>query len=219
MKKNKITIILIVIAIAIIATVCILFGKNDNNTDINAPIINIGDQNNDLNNDINEENDDVNNEEEEEEINYQQVELNKKKETYEFDKLHLEFTGTSTGEGEDYFKYLLNIKYNGKKIESNFFNDNKNYRIYSSEMAANFRIYKIEDVYVLVSSIARQCLGSEAIVFNTDGKVLKTFAMAEISVEDNIINVSTSDDNNCMILNNYKNSKYKVIGKTITEQK
>lgn len=217
MKKNKITIILIVIAIIIIATICILFGKNDNNTDINAPIINIGDQNNDLNNDINEENDDVNNEEEEEEINYQKVELNKKKETYEFDKLHLEFTGTPTG--EDYFKYLLNIKYNGKKIESTFFNDNKNYRIYSSEMAADFRIYKIEDVYVLVSSIARQCLGSEAIVFNTDGKVLKTFAMAEISVEDNIINVSTSSDDNCMDLNNYKNSKYKVSGKTITEQK
>ena len=83
------------------------------------------------------------------------VKLENKNESFDFDKLHLEFTG-SDADCENCYYYDLTIKYDGKEVGKGFFNDEENFRVFSTNMAASFVINKIDNVYVIVSSIASQ---------------------------------------------------------------
>ena len=47
-------------------------------------------------------------------------------------------------------------------------------------MAASFKIYKIEEVYVLVSNLGSQCFLNDVLIFNTDGETLKMLANVDI---------------------------------------
>ena len=209
-KNNKGVIALLIVIIIILSALCILFatdtisfnsnGVNDNaaNEDINTnEDIDANDQSNVENNDviISDDEDDTNAQENEK---YKNITLSKENESFDYDKLHLEFNGVPTEEGDGYFNYVLNIKYDGKNINSSFFNDKENYRIWSSNMAANFKVYKIDNIYILISSIAKQCFCDEIMIINTDGDVLKTFTTAEFSIDGQNIVIKTSDNGQCM---------------------
>lgn len=147
--------------------------------------------------------DNTNNNEKKEEQNKQQtnpqiIELSKENESFDFDKLHLDFYGIKTNDGEYYYKYTLKTTYDNKEIASDFFNDKDNYRIWSRNMAADFRVFKIDEVYIFVSFIAKQCFFDEIMIFNTNGDVLKTFTTADIDIKDHSIRVKTSDNGQCM---------------------
>lgn len=134
------------------------------------------------------------------------VELKKENETFDFNKLHLEFKGTKVE--EDYYNYSLNIKYDDKEIDGTIFDK----KIASTNMAASFKIYKRGLVYVLVSNTSRQCFPSEALVFNTNGSILNTFSSAEIEINENKITVTESYDGNCMDTSNAKTYNYEISG-------
>lgn len=125
--------------------------------------------------------------------------LKKKNQTYNIGKLHLDFEGTTYYKTDDeYYQYVLNIKYDDKEIDSSFFNDKNNYRIWSHNMAADFKIYKVDDIYILVSFIAKQCFYDEIMIFNTNGEILKTYTTAIFNINDSSINIRTSDNGKCM---------------------
>jgi hypothetical protein len=207
-KNYKGIITMLIIIIVILSAFCILLAtgtisfKNCDCENNNDQLIENDDNitnNEDLNNENNSE--DLNDEiitNPEENSNYKSINLSKATETFDFDKLHLEFNGTNTKNGEEYFNYALNIKYDGKNINNAFFNDKDKYRIWSSNMAANFKVYKVDNVYILVSSIAKQCFGDEIMIFNTNGEVLKTFTISEFSIDGSSISISTSDNGHCM---------------------
>ena len=92
----------------------------------------------------------------------------------------------------------MNIKYDDKDIDSTFFNDKNNYRIWSHNMAADFKVYKIENTYILVSFIAKQCFCGEVMIFNTNGDVLKTFTSSDFDIDGSSIKIRTSDNGQCM---------------------
>ena len=125
------------------------------------------------------------------------IKLENKNESFDFDKLHLEFTGSDADCEECYF-YDLTIKYDGKEVGKGFFNDEENSRVFSTNMAASFVIHKIDNVYVVISSIASQCYGRNILIFNTEGKTLEMFSSADINVEDHNIHVEVSPSGNCM---------------------
>ena len=137
-------------------------------------------------------------EQNEQQTNQQIIELSKENESFDFDKLHLDFYGIKTDDGEDYYKYTLKTTYDNKEIASDFFNDKDNYRIWSRNMAADFRVFKIDEVYIFVSFIAKQCFFDEIMIFNTNGDVLKTFTTAEFSIDGQNIVIKTSDNGQCM---------------------
>ncbi len=124
-------------------------------------------------------------EEKEDKITKHEVNLEKENEKFEFGKLSLEFIGSVYDEcGKDCYLYTLNTKYDGKEVGKGFFNDEENYRVFSSNMAANFMVYQIDEVYVLVSGIASQCYGKNILIFNTAGETLKMFSDSDIEIND-----------------------------------
>ena len=118
------------------------------------------------------------------------VELVKPNEKFEFGKLNLEFYGTKVQGCEGCYDYTLGIKYNGESIKTDFFNEKD--RIHSSNMAASFKVYKIEGIYIIASNLGRQCFPSAVLIFNAEGKVLKTYSDADLTVEGKQIKIEAS---------------------------
>ena len=129
---------------------------------------------------------------------YNTIWLSGQYESFVFDKLDLSFNGTIVDTANGYYNYVLDIKYDGKQIDGSIFNDKNNYRIWSHNMAADFKIYKVDNVYVLLSFRAKQCFGNDIIFMNTDGDVLKSFTNAEFKLDNKQVDISTSDNGQCM---------------------
>ena len=87
---------------------------------------------------------------------------------------------------------MLNIKYDGKEVENNYFKDDEYYRISSSNMAASFTVYKIDEVYILVSNFGSQCYPNNILFFNTSGETLKIFSAADINISNRNIEIEIS---------------------------
>ncbi len=132
------------------------------------------------------------------------VKLEKANESFKFDQLSLEFQGNKLDECEECYYYFLKTKYNGKDIDDIFYNDDENSRILSSNMAASFKVYKIGKVYLLVSNVGKQCYSNNVLIFNTEGKTLKMFANADITINGKNIDVEVSPSGNCMGEPEYK---------------
>ena len=126
------------------------------------------------------------------------LELSKENESFDINLLHLDFYGVKMEDSEDYYRYTARIFYNNKEINNNFFNDINHYRIWSHNMSADFKVYQMENVYVLVSFIAKQCFENEVMIINTNGDVLKTFSETNIDFDDSVITIRTSDNGQCM---------------------
>ena len=187
-KKSALVPILLLIII-ILVVLCVLFATDVISFKTNANVVNEPE--------IFDEKEEKN---EKDTFNSTIIELKKENESFDFEKLHLDFKGVSTEDGDDFYKYLLDIKIDNNDIDSSFFNDNSNYKIWSNNMAANFKIYRFDNVYVLVSFIAKQCFCDEVMIINTNGEVLETFTNAtfEFDKDTNLLNISTSEDGECM---------------------
>ena len=203
-KNNKGVIVLLIVIIVILSVLCILLATGTISFNSMSANDNPATEDNNANGENNIKNDDVIDSDDEndastqENAKYKTVTLSKENESFDLDKLHLDFSGTHTKEGDEYFNYVLNIKYDDKNINSSFFSDKENYRIWSSNMAAEFKVYKIDNMYILVSSIAKQCFCDEIMFFNANGNVLKTFTTAEFSINEQNIVIRTSDNGQCM---------------------
>lgn len=195
----------------------ILFFNTDNFMNENNTLTN---ENNNIldKNDNNEKQEEVNQQNQ----NLQIIELSKENESFDSDKLHLDFYGVNTNDENDtYYNYTLKITYNNKEINNIFFNDKDNYRIWSHNMASNFKVYKVDEVYILVSFIARQCFVNEVMIFNTNGDVLKTISNCDFEIKNNNIKIRISDNNQCMGLNwesHIKEYNYEIKGLQLIEK-
>ena len=126
------------------------------------------------------------------------VKLEKENEKFEFGKLSLEFTGGENGECEKCYYYNLNIKYDGKEVGKGFFDDEEVSRINSSNMSSTFTVYKIDEVYILVSGFGSQCYPNNVLIFNTEGKTLEMYSNADIDINNKAIDIEVSPEGNCM---------------------
>ena len=128
-----------------------------------------------------------------------EINLEKGNESFELDKLKLEFIGSVYSEcGEDCYLYSLNIKYDDKEVGKGFFNDEENFRIFSKNMTASFTVYKIDEIYILVSNVGSQCYPENILIFNTEGKTLEMYSNADITVDNKNISIEVSPSHNCM---------------------
>lgn len=223
-QKNNKNLIIITIFVTIFLIICILFATETISLKPNNINNSYHEENNNLTNDNNPSDDDSYKEDEvdiQENKSQELLILEKETETFNLEKLNLEFKGIPNKEGKGYFNYTLNIKYDGKNINNDFFNDKKNYRIWSTNMTGDFRVYKIDNVYILKSFIAKQCFGDEIMIFNTNGEILKTFTKAEISIDGSTININISDNGQCMgedYESHITKHNYKVNGLELIEQ-
>ena len=137
--------------------------------------------------------------EKEDEISKYEVNLEKQNEKFETGKLNLEFIGSIYSEcGENCYLYSLNTKYDGKEVGKGFFNDEENFRIFSKNMSASFTIYKIDEIYILVSSSGSQCYPENVLIFNTKGETLQMYSNVDITINNRNIHIEISPEHNCM---------------------
>ena len=118
------------------------------------------------------------------------VELIQQDEKFEFGKLNLEFKGSAVEGCKNCYNYTLDLKYDDKQIKTNFFSDKS--KINSTNMAASFKVYKIEGVYILASNLGRQCFPYAVLIFDAEGNVLKTYSDVDITVEGYDVTIETS---------------------------
>ena len=142
------------------------------------------------------------------------LKLKDEHEVYNLGKLKLDFKGTTYKSDEGHYTYILDIEYDDKTIDNTFFNDSSKNKIWSHNMAANFRVYRIDGVYILVSTIAKECFCDEVMIFNVNGEVLKTFTTASFKLDNNDLKISVSDNGQCLgpdYESHIKEYNYKVV--------
>ena len=144
------------------------------------------------------------------EVKSKEYELNEANETHSFEGLNMSFKGTDGG--NDDYEYILETKYNGTVIDTSFL-DNK---IWSSNRASHFNVYKIGNIFVLDSFRAAQCNDDTIMIINTKGKVLKTYESISLKVEDTRINVTKND---CFNSDSSESYVYEVNGYSLKEIK
>ena len=119
-KNNKGVIILLIVIIVILTTLCVLFATGTINLNSNRVNDNNANKDIDANDQSNVENIDVvvsddqndeNDTNEQEHEKYKTITLSKENESFDLDKLHLDFSGVTTKEDDGYFNYVLNIPY------------------------------------------------------------------------------------------------------------
>lgn len=113
------------------------------------------------------------------------------------DNIKMIFNGEKEEESEDLYMYTMQIIVDGINVETDIFNNSNNKVIYSEAYAASFRIIKIDDLYFLVSSIAKQNDGDYVVVLK-NGLVLYTYEDVQFNInkETKIIEISDCSSNN-----------------------
>ena len=130
-------------------------------------------------------------------LNEYDVILENENEKFDFGKLHLEFKGFKKSNG-DFYNYTLAIKYDGKIINNTLFNNEKIPMINSNNMAASFKVYKIEGVFVLVSNRGAQCFPNAVLIINAAGKVLKEYSNVDIEINEKKLTIVVPATSSCM---------------------
>lgn len=96
--------------------------------------------------------------------------------------LSIEFNGTSENAGM--YEYVAKVLLNGKEVENSLFTNAVNRVIWSYDYTGSFRVEKIDNVYILISSIASQFNGNYVLIFNTEGTVLATYNDVSFILDD-----------------------------------
>ena len=96
--------------------------------------------------------------------------------------LSIEFNGTSENAGM--YEYVAKVLLNGKEVENSLFTNAVNRVIWSYDYTGGFRVEKIDNVYILISSIASQFNGNYVLIFNTEGTVLATYNDVSFMLDD-----------------------------------
>lgn len=109
------------------------------------------------------------------------IELSKANESLAVNNsLYIDFIGKQTE--TDMYEYIANIYFNGVLVENNLFNNTNKKSIWSSNYAANFKVEKVNNLYFIISSIAKQQDGDYILILN-DGKVVDTFTDVKILLD------------------------------------
>lgn len=152
---------------------------------------------------------------------FKEIKLTKEKETYKFNDLTLEFYGedvSSETNIQSSYKYVLAIKLGDIEINSNIYSNPYKRLINSSNLASNFYIYMVDDLYILKSSTGAQRDGENALIFDKDGNFKDSFEDIgiKIDIENRLI-----DYTNCItedLTEECRKEQYKILTNTIEKQ-
>lgn len=118
------------------------------------------------------------------------IKLSEPTETCDIDNdLKIEFI-SNKAHSEDATLYKADIYLKGNNINNLFF-DGSN--IWSEEYTGIFNVYDVDNYYVLVSSVAKQCDGDYVLIIDKDGNTIKTYADVDFSIEKTVISIVDYD--------------------------
>ena len=147
--------------------------------------------------------------------------MKKERETYKFNNLTLDFYGedvsSETGVSSSY-KYVLALNFDELEINSNIYSNPYKRLINSSNLASNFYIYMVDDLYILKSTTGAQIDGENAYIFDKDGNFIDSFEdmSINIDIENRLIKftncITTEPSEHCL------ESQYKIVTNTIEKQ-
>lgn len=109
------------------------------------------------------------------------IKLVNKNETYTVDNYKLKFNGTTTDDGEGYYKYSLSILNGKDEVNSDIFLDDFYIRS-TSNYASKFYVLKVDSFYFLISNLGKQVNGDYFIIINNSGSFIKSFY--DVSLKD-----------------------------------
>ncbi len=126
----------------------------------------------------------------------QTIELSKETEDIMFDEhLRIKFIGTKSSDMENAYKYKAEIYLDNELIKDNFFTGSN---IYSSEYAANVKVYKLEGTYIITSFIAKQCGGTDILVLAQDKTAMTPYADATLEINEEMSSYTITKCSDCM---------------------
>lgn len=101
------------------------------------------------------------------------------------DNLKIEFTRDPMQEAI----YSANIILNGNNINSSLFDGN----VWAEDYTGIFNVYDVDNYYVLVSSVAKQCDGDYVLIIDKNGNTIKTYTDVDFSIEKTVISIVDYD--------------------------
>lgn len=101
------------------------------------------------------------------------------------DRLTIKFVGTNEPENSTYFTYNAYIYLDGKLIDDKLFSDSNAKVIYSNNQYAKFTVKKINNLYLIDSTEARNFPHSYLLIINSSGNVIKSFSDIHYRMIDN----------------------------------
>ena len=96
---------------------------------------------------------------------------------------------------ENAYKYKAEIYLDNELINDNFFTGSN---IYSSEYAANVKVYKLEETYIITSFIAKQCGGTDILVLAQDKTAMTPYSDATLEINEEMSNYTIIKCSDCM---------------------
>ena len=124
---------------------------------------------------------------------FKEVTLNKEYEQIKFNDLTLGFYGddasSETGVKNSY-QYVLTLDLDGTELNSNIYSNPYKRLINSSNLASSFKVYAVEDLYILKSTTGAQIDGENALVFDKNGNFIDSFedVTFDIDIKNKTIN-------------------------------
>lgn len=126
----------------------------------------------------------------------QTIELSKETEDITFDEhLRIKFIGTASTDMEGAYKYKAEIYLDNEIMKDNFFTGSN---IYSSNYAANVKVYKLEGTYIITSFIAKQCGGTDVLVLAQDKTAMTPYSDVTLDVNAEASNYTITKCSDCM---------------------
>lgn len=126
----------------------------------------------------------------------QAITLSKQTEEVKFDEnLRIKFIGTASTDVEGGFKYKAEIYLNNELINDNFYTGSN---IFSEGYAANFTVYKLQNVYIIKSFLATQCGGSDVLIISEDKTSIVPHANVSVEIDEGESSYTISKCSDCM---------------------
>lgn len=113
------------------------------------------------------------------------------------DNLKITFEGTERESG--YYTYIAKVYLNNKLIPTNIFDNKSEKVIWSENHAARFKVEKINNVYFIISSIAKQNDGDYVLIINKDGKIIATASDVSIHIDESNKSFTIEDCKDIMV--------------------
>lgn len=124
--------------------------------------------------------------------------LSKAHETFKFNNLTLDFYGEDASKEtgvKGSYKYVLALNLDGVEIDSNIYKEPFKRVINSSNLASNFTIYAVDNLYILKSTTGAQRDGEYALFIDKDGNFVESFEDVSVKID---VSKKTVDYENCI---------------------
>ena len=103
--------------------------------------------------------------------------------------LKIEFISNKIN-SEDITLYKANIYLKENNINNLFF-DGSN--IWSEDFTGIFNVYDVDNYYILVSSVAKQCDGDYVLIIDKDGATIKTYTDVKFDIQKTVVSIEDND--------------------------